>query len=71
VLVEQLRQKALDLPFKEVGEIVEINNALDESPEQLNQDAFGAGWIFVVEMSDPSEIDALMDAAAYRSLVEG
>jgi glycine cleavage system H protein len=53
------------------GEIVEINTALDESPEQLNQDAYGSGWIFVVEMSDASEIDALMDAAAYRSLIEG
>jgi glycine cleavage system H protein len=53
------------------GEIVEVNTALDESPELLNQDAYGSGWIFVVEMSDASEIDALMDAAAYGSLVEG
>ncbi len=53
------------------GEIVEVNAALEETPEQLNQDAYGAGWIFVVEMSDPSEIDTLMDAAGYRSLVEG
>ena len=53
------------------GEIVEVNAALEDAPEQLNQDAYGAGWIFVVEMSDPSEIDALMDAAGYRSLVEG
>jgi glycine cleavage system H protein len=53
------------------GEIVEVNAALEDAPEQLNQDAYGAGWIFVVEMSDPSEIDTLMDAAGYRSLVEG
>ena len=53
------------------GEIVEVNAALDESPEQLNQDPYGAGWIFVVDVSDPSEIDGLMDSAAYRSLVEG
>jgi len=53
------------------GEIVEVNTALHDAPEQLNQDAYGSGWIFVVEMSDVSEIDALMDAAAYRSLIEG
>ena len=53
------------------GEIVEVNAALEETPEQLNQDAYGAGWIFVVEMSDPAEIETLMDAAGYRSLVEG
>jgi glycine cleavage system H protein len=53
------------------GEIVEVNTALDESPEQLNQDPYGSGWIFVIEMSDASEIDSLMDAAAYRSLIGG
>jgi glycine cleavage system H protein len=53
------------------GEIVEVNGALEATPELLNQDAYGSGWIFLVEMSDVSEIEALMDAAAYRSLVEG
>lgn len=53
------------------GTIVEVNAALDQTPELVNQDPYGAGWIFVVEASEPSEIDALMDAAAYRALVEG
>jgi glycine cleavage system H protein len=52
------------------GTIVEVNVALDATPELLNQQPYGDGWIFIVEMSAPSELDALMDAAAYRAHVE-
>jgi glycine cleavage system H protein len=52
------------------GTIVEVNESLDATPELLNQDPYGAGWIFVVELSDPAEVDALMDAAAYRAHLE-
>jgi glycine cleavage system H protein len=52
------------------GTVVEVNTALDSTPEQLNQDPYGEGWIFVIEMSDLSEVDRLLDAAAYRSLVD-
>ena len=52
------------------GTIVEVNRALDDTPEQLISDPYGSGWIFVVEMSDPAELDALLDAAGYRALVE-
>jgi glycine cleavage system H protein len=52
------------------GTIVEVNTALDDAPEQVNGDPYGTGWIFVVEMADPSEVDGLLDAAAYRALVE-
>jgi glycine cleavage system H protein len=52
------------------GTVVEVNTALESTPEQLNQDPYGDGWIFVIEMSDPSEVDRLLDAVAYRSLVE-
>jgi glycine cleavage system H protein len=52
------------------GTIVEVNPSLDATPELLNQDPYGAGWIFVVEMSDPAEVDTLMDAGAYRAHVE-
>lgn len=48
------------------GEIVEVNEALDAEPGIVNSDANGAGWIFKVRLSDPSELDALMDAAAYE-----
>jgi glycine cleavage system H protein len=52
------------------GEIVEVNDALDDAPEKVNTDPYGDGWIFVVEMSDPGELAALLDAAGYRGLVE-
>lgn len=52
------------------GKVVEVNGSLDDAPEQVNADPYGAGWIFVVELADPGELDGLMDAAAYRTLVE-
>jgi glycine cleavage system H protein len=52
------------------GTIVEVNSSLDDAPEQVNADPYGAGWIFVVDMADPGELDTLLDAAAYRALVE-
>ncbi len=48
------------------GEIVEGNDALAENPALLNTDPYGSGWIFKIRLSDPSELDALKDAAAYR-----
>jgi glycine cleavage system H protein len=48
------------------GEIVEVNEALKDAPEQINDDSYGEGWLVKVKLSDPSEIDALMDAASYR-----
>jgi glycine cleavage system H protein len=53
------------------GSIVEVNTALDAAPELVNQSPYEEGWIFVVEMTDASELDALMDAAAYRTFTEG
>jgi len=47
------------------GEVVEVNEALRDAPELLNADPFGEGWIARVELSDSSELDSLMDAAAY------
>jgi glycine cleavage system H protein len=52
------------------GVVVEVNEALADTPEYLNQEPYGNGWIFALEMSDPAEVDALLDAAAYRALVE-
>ncbi len=57
---------ASDLFCPVSGKVVEINEALEDAPELLNEDAF-ANWIIKVEMSDPSELDALMDAAAYEA----
>jgi glycine cleavage system H protein len=47
------------------GEVVEVNDALRESPELLNADAFGAGWLARVELADPAELESLLDATSY------
>jgi glycine cleavage system H protein len=52
------------------GRVVERNAMLGESPELVNRDPYGEGWMVVIELSDPSEVDRLMDAAAYRRMVE-
>ena len=52
------------------GTVVEVNATLDDAPEQLNSDPYGAGWIFVVELADPAEVNGLLDAAAYRAFLE-
>ena len=53
------------------GSIAEVNGELESQPELLNSDPYGAGWICRIEISDPSELDGLMDAEAYRALTEG
>jgi glycine cleavage system H protein len=52
------------------GTVTEVNESLNGAPEQLNTDPYGSGWIFVLDVSDPAEVDSLLDAAAYRRLVE-
>ena len=49
------------------GEVTEVNEALRDGPELLNSDPFGEGWIARVELSDPSEVEALMDAQGYTA----
>jgi len=49
------------------GEIVEVNEALGDAPETINEDPYGAGWLVKVKLSDPSEVDSLLDAAAYEA----
>ena len=50
------------------GVVVEVNEALEDAPEKVNEDAYGS-WIIKVEMSDPAELDALLDAAGYKALI--
>ena len=50
------------------GKIVKVNEALADAPETINQDAYGEGWIVAVELSDKSDLDALMDDAAYAKV---
>jgi glycine cleavage system H protein len=49
------------------GEIVEVNEVLSDSPEQINDDPYGAGWMVRVRLSEPAERDTLLDANAYSS----
>jgi glycine cleavage system H protein len=48
------------------GEVIEANDSLAETPENINADPYGDGWLVKVRLSDPGEVDQLMDAAAYR-----
>ena len=47
--------------------MIEVNGALSDSPEQVNEDPYGAGWLVKVRLSDPSEVDSLMDASDYSA----
>jgi glycine cleavage system H protein len=51
------------------GTIVERNNDLDKSPEIINSDPYGRGWLVIVQITDPAELDGLMNAEAYSNLV--
>jgi glycine cleavage system H protein len=52
------------------GKVVEVNDPLSDAPEAVNDDPYEEGWMIVIEPSDPKELDALMDAKAYRAFVE-
>ena len=51
------------------GEIIEINEALDDTPESVNDDPYGDGWMVKVKCSDLSQIEGLLDAKAYKSII--
>jgi len=61
------RKSVSDIFAPVSGEIVEVNSALDDAPELVNEDAYGEGWICAIRPSDPSEMDGLMDAAGYEA----
>jgi glycine cleavage system H protein len=52
------------------GEVIEINQKVVEAPETVNEDPYGEGWLVRIRLSDPSEADTLLDAAAYKQIVE-
>jgi glycine cleavage system H protein len=58
-----------DLYLPVGGTITEVNPDLEANPEGVNQDPYGKGWMVKMEVNDPAEVNALMDAAAYRQLV--
>ena len=53
------------------GEVLAVKDKVEGAPELVNSDPYGDGWLIKVRLSDPSELDALMDEAAYRSYLQG
>jgi len=53
------------------GEVIEFNEALEDEPEKVNTDPYGDGWMIKIELSDTSQIENLLDAAAYQALIKG
>lgn len=51
------------------GEVLEINPALEENPELVNKDPYGEGWLIRIRPTDPSQLDGLMDAEAYKQII--
>ena len=58
-----------DLLMPVEGEVVELNAALEDQPELVNNGPYGEGWIIKVKMADPAKVETLMDAAAYSSFL--
>ena len=52
------------------GRVIEINDALSDKPETVNQDPYGEGWMIKVELSDAKQVEGLLDAAAYEKIVQ-
>ena len=52
------------------GEVLEVNQKVVDAPETVNDDPYGEGWLVRIRMSNPSELDALLDAEAYRAVLE-
>jgi glycine cleavage system H protein len=81
---EQGAEVAKDLSYGEVesvkavsdliaplsGEVLEVNRAVVDAPETVNEDPYGEGWLVRIRLSDPGELDSLLDAAAYKRLVD-
>jgi glycine cleavage system H protein len=51
------------------GEIIEVNEELEDSPERINDDPYGDGWMYRVKMDDPGEVDDLLDADSYMNAI--
>ena len=62
---------ASDLFAPVSGKVVEVNTTLEDDPEIVTKGPYGAGWMIKIEMSDPSELEKLLDAEAYKKLIFG
>jgi glycine cleavage system H protein len=58
-----------DLNMPVTGEVLEVNEAINDNPELVNSDPYGEGWMIKIQVADPAELDTLLDAAAYQALI--
>jgi len=70
VAVAESVKAASDIYAPISGVVVEINEDLEDSPELVNSDAFGEGWLFKVKLDDAAELDALLDAEGYANSID-
>lgn len=70
VAVAESVKAASDIYAPVTGEVVEVNEDLEDSPELVNSDAFGDGWMFKVKVEDMSELESLLDAEGYANSID-
>ena len=70
VAVAESVKAASDIYAPVTGTVVEVNEELEDSPELVNSDAFGDGWLFKVKLDDASELDSLLDAEGYANSID-
>jgi glycine cleavage system H protein len=58
-----------DLNMPVTGEVLEVNEAINDNPELVNSDPYGEGWMIKIQVADPAELDTLLDAAANQALI--
>lgn len=58
-----------DLNMPVAGEVLEVNETINDQPELVNSDPYGEGWMIKIRMADPAELDTLLDANAYQALI--
>ncbi|MBL4899418.1 MAG: glycine cleavage system protein GcvH [Colwellia sp.] len=70
ICVAESVKAASDIYAPVTGEIVEVNEELEDSPELVNSDAFGDGWLFKIKMEDAGELESLLDAEGYANSID-
>ena len=70
IRVAESVKAASDIYAPVTGEIVEVNEELEDSPELVNSDAFGDGWLFKIKLDDAGELDDLLDAEGYANSID-
>ncbi|WP_417659590.1 glycine cleavage system protein GcvH [Pseudidiomarina sp.] len=70
VAVAESVKAASDIYAPIAGEIVEVNEDLEDAPETVNNDPFGDGWLFKIKAEDPTEVEGLLDAEGYQAVID-